>query len=247
MKCESVREKLTAYLDGELEDERGSAVRGHLRSCEACAAIAHDEAALRDGLRSLPPLDPPGSLWAGVQQRLAAEEVRDAERPAWRRAFAWLSPRAPHIGLAAAALTAAIVLLVVRMQRDEEQPVAVKPPPPTPQQVVIAPQAAPPVGSCNLTPGDGDVTADIAAEPARITECYAQNARELLAAATEARAEWSDERKQEFDAQLAPLQKKIALATEERPRRDAYRKLIRYLQRAVIRDDVALANIGGAP
>ena len=35
MKCESVRVKLTAYLDGELEDERGSAVRGHLRGCDA--------------------------------------------------------------------------------------------------------------------------------------------------------------------------------------------------------------------
>jgi hypothetical protein len=248
MKCESVREKLTAYLDGELEGERGSAVRGHLRGCEACAAIAHDEAALRDGLRSLPPLDPPASLWAGVQARLAAEEVRDAERPAWRRAFAWLSPRAPQIGLASAALAAAIILLVVRMQRDDEPTVAKLPPGPAPDVVVAAPQPeAPKPGACNLTPSDGDVTASVAAEPARITECYAQTTRELLALAADARGEWADERKHEFDGQLAALQKQVALATDERPRRDAYRKLIRYLQRAVIRDDVALANIGGAP
>ena len=104
MKCDSVRAKLTAYLDGELEGERGSAVRGHLRSCDACRQVAADEAALRDGLRALPPVDPPPSLWAGVQQRLAAAEVADAERPAWRRALAWLSPRAPQIGLATAAL-----------------------------------------------------------------------------------------------------------------------------------------------
>src|SRR5688572_12533357 len=100
MKCESVREKLTAYLDGELEGERGSAVRGHLRGCDACRQIAADEAALRDGLRALPPLDPPASLWAGVQARLAAEEVKDAERPAWGRALAWLRPRAPQLGFA---------------------------------------------------------------------------------------------------------------------------------------------------
>jgi hypothetical protein len=39
----------------------------------------------------------------------------------------------------------------------------------------------------------------------------------------------------------------IAAATDERPKRDGYRKLIRFLQRAVIRDDVALASTGGTP
>ena len=67
------------------------------------------------------------------------------------------------------------------------------------------------------------------------------------ALANDARGQWANERRHEFDTELASLQKKIALATDERPRRDAYRKLIRYLQRAVIRDDVALANIGGTP
>src|SRR5678815_4584208 len=89
MSCESIREKLTAYLDGELEGERGSAVRGHLRGCEACRQIAADEAALRDGLRALPPLDPPPSLWAGVQARLAAAEAAEARRPRWRRAVSY--------------------------------------------------------------------------------------------------------------------------------------------------------------
>jgi hypothetical protein len=246
MKCETVREKLTAYLDGDLEDERGGAVRGHLRSCEACQAIAHDEAALRDGLRSLPTLDPPPSLWEGVQKRLAAEEARDAEHPAWRRAFAWLRPRAAQLGLAGAALTAAVTLLVVRMQRDDAPVVSQLPPGPA-QVAVVPPSPAPEQhGTCNLTPADGDVTAALAAEPARITECYAQTTRELLELANDARGQWTDERKHEFEAELTKLQQKVALATDERPRRDAYRKLIRYLQRAVIQEDVALANIGGA-
>src|SRR5438067_6919520 len=79
MTCNDMRAKLTAYLDGELEDDRGSAVRGHLRGCQACRDAARDEAALRDGLRALPPVDPPASLWAGVQARLARAEVADAE------------------------------------------------------------------------------------------------------------------------------------------------------------------------
>lgn len=249
MRCESVREQLTAYLDGELGDERGSAVRGHLRGCEACRHVAADEALVRDGLRALPPLDPPPSLWAGVQQRLAAAEVADAERSAWRRALARWAPRMPQIGLAGAAVAAAIILLVVRMERGdapspgkppaESNPIAVGP-----DRTESAPSPAPrpaPVAD------EGDMTAALAAEPARITESYAQTTRELLDVAAEARTQWPDDRKREFDAQLATLQKRVALAGDERPRRDAYRKLIRFLQRAMIHDDVALADIGGAP
>jgi hypothetical protein len=242
MKCESVREKLTAYLDGELEGERGSAVRGHLRSCDACRAIASDEAALRDGLRSLPPLDPPPSMWAGVQQRLAAEEIKDAERPAWGRALAWLRPHAPHFAFGGVAVGAAIVLIAMRMQRDDE--------PTKPAPIVdVRPQKAAPerVDSpdCTLTGDGGDVTQVLAAEPAKVTACYAQTARELLELAAEARGEWPADRQQDFDLQLASLEQRVVQATEERPRQNAYRKLIRYLQRAVVRDDVALANIGG--
>jgi anti-sigma factor RsiW len=241
MKCESVREKLTAYLDGELEGERGSAVRGHLRSCDACRAIAADEAALRDGLRALPPLDPPASLWAGVQQRLAAEEVKDAERPAWGRALSWLRPRLPQLALGSVALAAAIVLLAVRMQRDDE-------PTPSPSVVHVPPpkiEAARQGGKCATGGEDGDVTQALAAERTNTTGCYAQEARELLELAAEARPEWPADRQRDFDLQLETLEKRVAAATDERPRQDAYRKLIRYLRRAVVRDDVALANVGG--
>lgn len=247
MKCESVREQLTAYLDGDLGDARGSAVRGHLRGCEACRQVAADEATLRDGLRALPPLDPSPSLWAGVQQRLAAAEVADAERSAWRRALARWAPRAPQIGLASAAVAAAAILLVVRMQRDDA-PAPAKPVTGI-SPVVILPDRVEPAPTPRPAPvsDEGDVTAGLAAEPARITESYAQTTRELLEVAAEARAQWPDDRKREFDAQLATLQRKVALASDERPRRSAYRKLIRFLQRAVIRDDVAFADIGGAP
>src|SRR6185437_4529417 len=89
--CETIQPRLTAYLDGELTDEHGSVVRGHLRECASCRQMATDEAALRDGLRALPSLDPPSTLWAGVQARLAAAEVADARTPRWRHAVArWM-------------------------------------------------------------------------------------------------------------------------------------------------------------
>lgn len=244
MTCSDIREKLTAYLDGELEDDRGSAVRGHLRTCDACRQAALDEAALRDGLRQLPPLDPPASLWAGVQARLAVAEVADAERPAWRRALARWVPQI-RLGLAGVALAAAVLVLVWSLHHRH----AAGDDTAAPVQALVLPHVAPaPVPAPAPPPRaaeEPDVTADLAAAPARETQSYAQAADELLAAARDARTHWSDDHQQAFDSHVAELRKQIASAAEGRPRQRAYRALIRYLQNAAIRDDVALADIGG--
>jgi hypothetical protein len=238
VKCQHACEQLTTYLDGELEDDRGSAVRGHLRECDACRQVAADEAKLRDGLRALPPIDPPQALWSGVQARLAKEEVADARRPAWRRTLAksllWLRQPQP-LSLAGAAI-ATVVVLVVWKTRHEE-PVAPPPAPVAEEHVVIAPSVAPPPPVVNDT---GDVTADLAAQPARQSDDYAHAAAELTKLADDARASWSDDQKHTFDARVATLRTAIDHAAEGRPRQQAYRSLIRYLQGAVVRDEVAL-------
>jgi len=255
MSCESIRKQLTAYLEGELEGERGSVVRGHLRGCEDCRRVAADEGILRDGLRALPPVDPPVSLWAGVQAKLAAAEIADAEKPAWRRFVARFAPRvrsmAPQLGFAGLAVAAAVVFFVVRSHHDNEppqvaQPTVIKP-------VVIKPdQGTPPAPApiaCGLTTqtqASDDVTAQIAAEPAQLTACYAQAAHELRELLPEARAKWTDDHKHEVDAKLAAFEQEVTAAKDDRARQKSYRAQIRYLQRMVIRDDVALAS-GGTP
>ena len=247
MSCEHVKAQLTAYLDGELADDRGSAVRGHLRSCDACRQVATDEAALRDGLRALPPVDVPASLWAGVQARLAAEEVADAERPAWRRAIARWMPKLPQIAFGSAVVAAAVVLLVIRAQRnddDTETPPVVS----TPTEiapVIIAPDHATPAPA--EPDDDRDVSEALAAAPAQVTEDHAAVVSELLPVAQDARTRWTEEQRREFDTHLASLQSRVAAAKTERDRQRQYRVLIRYLQRAAIRDDVALAALGGTP
>lgn len=248
MTCDQLRTQLTAYLDGELADERGSAVRGHLRGCEACRQVATDEAALRDGLRALPPLDPPASLWAGVQARLAAEEVADAERPAWRRALARWMPKAPQLALGSALVAAAVVLLVIRAQRaDEAAPVKTVQPPMRIDPVVVAPDRGNPPPPTPLADDTRDVSDVLAAAPAQLSEDHAAVVRELLPVAKDARARWTEEQRQEFDTRLAELERDVAGAKTERARHKHYRALIRYLQRAAIRDEVALASTGGAP
>lgn len=245
MTCDKLKTQLTAYLDGELADERGSAVRGHLRGCEGCRKAAADEAALRDGLRALPPLDPPASLWAGVQAKLAAAEVADAERPAWRRVLARYMPTMPQFALGSALVAAAVVLLVIRAQRTEEttrEPMVSTPTKIEP--VVIAPSHTPDPPRAEDT---RDVTDALAAAPAEVSEDHAAVVRELLPIAQEARARWTETQRSEFDARLVELQREVSSAATERARQRHYRTLIRYLQRAAIRDEVALAAIGGAP
>ncbi|HEU0030238.1 MAG TPA: anti-sigma factor [Kofleriaceae bacterium] len=253
MTCERIRKQLTAYLDGELDGERGTLVRGHLRTCGACRTIAEDEAALRDGLRALPSLDPPSTLWAGVQARLAAEEVAAAEQPSWKRMLArarrWL-PSTPQLAAGGVLAAAAVALIVWRTQGGHEAaPIAVHdvqspkieshgvkpPPPPAPAPVQVAACAS-----------SDDVSADLAAEPACVTEMYRRNADELLALANDAKPSWAADRRAAFDTKVRALREGIASAAEGKPRQRAYRALIRYLEGAAIREDVALASVGGA-
>jgi hypothetical protein len=247
MMCDDVRERLTAYLDGDIDDDRGSAIRGHLRGCEACRTAASDEAMLRDELRHLPPIDPPTSLWAGVQRQLAAAEVADAEKSRWRRAVSRWLPMAPRFGLAAAAIAIAVGVLVWKSGHRAPPPaVAITPPVPSECQTPPCQTARPALPPAPPIVEDRDVTVELAAAPARATQGYADAAEELVKCALDDRAHWTDDRKQVFDDRLAKLRHDIDAAAEGRPRQKAYRTLIRYLQK-VTNDEVALADVRGAP
>ena len=247
--CETIQPRLTAYLDGDLDGERGSVVRGHLRECAACRQVARDEAALRDGLRLLPPNDPPMSMWAGVQAQLAAAEVADARKPRWRRSVArwarWAPwpPTMPQYAAGAVLAAAAVVMLYWRTQRVNElapEPVALAPIRTEPSHALRTEAAAPTL----IAPAPDDVTADLLAEPARTTGSYAQVIEELMKLASEARTAWDDEQRATFDARLAVLRTGIDRAARGRAQQRAQRALIRYLQLAVIRNDVMLASGG---
>lgn len=240
MSCDDVRTRLTAYLDGELEGERGSVVRGHLRECAACRQIATDEAALRDGLRMLPPLDPPASLWAGVQAQLAAAEVADAKKPAWKRALARWTPSMPQFAFGSALAAAAVAVVWWRVQRTEEAQLIVDEMPPAPQ--VIKQEFGASHEPSQLASTE-DVTADLAGEAARVTESYAETANELLTLATEARGTWAEDRRTTFDARIVELRTAVDHAQPGRPQQKAWRAYIRYLQGAVVRDEVAFAGV----
>lgn len=246
MSCEDIRERLTAYLDGDLDPDRGTVVRGHLRTCEACRQVSADEAVLRDGLRRLPTVDPPPSLWANVQAALAAAEVQESQRPAWRRVLSKWLPSAPRLALGGAFAAAVIALVVWKVgpSSTATEPPAQVAGPAKPLQLTEHPSmevqsSSPPRPPS--APSDGDATADLLAEPARITATYEATATELLALAKDARPGWTDDAKAAFDAKIASFRDELA-GGDERARQRTYRAMIRYVQNAVVRDDIMLAR-----
>jgi Putative zinc-finger len=251
--CETIHPRLTAYLDGELTDEHGSVVRGHLRECAACRQIARDEAALRDGLRMLPPVDPPPALWAAVQAQLAAAEVADARKPRWRRAVArwalWVrwAPSLSQLAAGGLAAAAAVAMLTWRAHRADEPASNHVATIPVPEIQADHPHARPPAPMAlapATSPSDDDVTADLRAEPARATASYGQAIEELMTLASAARVGWTDERRTAFDAKIAALRDGVTRAVQGRAQQRAQRVLIRYLQGAVVRDEIVLASGG---
>jgi hypothetical protein len=263
--CDKVRPRLTAYLDGELADDHGSAVRGHLRECAACRRVAGDEAALRDGLRLLAPVDPPSSLWAGVQAQLAAAEVADARKPRWRRAAerwarwaraARWTPTMRQLATASFVGATAVALVTWRGHSTEELvagPIATlpgAPPAGSPEHRLVAPAAPAALAAAATAPelaalaSAADVTADLAAEPARTTASYDRTVVELMKLAEAQREQWSDGDRAAFDARIAGLRGAVDHAGPPRSIQRAQRSLIRYLQSAIVRDDMLLASRG---
>lgn len=124
MRCGDVQVFASAFIDGELDDARASALRGHLRQCPACMTTVRDLGAIRDAAAHLDTLEPPAEMWSAVQSRLAQAEIADAGRSRlwlyWHTLRQGLRPRLLPAAVALAG-TAAVALW---LWRQSPQPVA---------------------------------------------------------------------------------------------------------------------------
>jgi hypothetical protein len=122
-------------------------------------------------------------------------------------------------------------------------------PPPVPGECQTPPcqTARPALPPAPDVTDDRDVAVALAAAPSRATQSYADAAEELVKCALDDRARWSDDRRQVFDDKLAKLRHDVDAAAEGRPRQKAYRVMIRYLQKVTNDNEVALADVRGAP
>src|ERR1044072_4794447 len=54
--CDDIRERLTLYLDNELQDDERLRVATHVQSCASCSGLVDKELAFLNGIRSSAPL-----------------------------------------------------------------------------------------------------------------------------------------------------------------------------------------------
>ncbi|HTJ43024.1 MAG TPA: zf-HC2 domain-containing protein [Kofleriaceae bacterium] len=234
--CEHVRAELTAYLDGELDETSASSLRGHLRLCVECRALADQHARIVDVLAALPPPEPPPSMWDGVKARLGAAEIEDARRS---RLGLWWQRVRPHLvpamGLAAAAAVAAVWIAHRRASGDEPaHEVAIghhEVTPPVPPSPPVAPSAADQI----------DVRDALASDDDHADAAYRAAAEELIAMAADAKGDWTPSQQKAFDARVAALRTAAEHAASGEPRERAWQALIDYVQRAVVGVRVAEA------
>lgn len=111
-----VRDRLGAYLDGDLTASARTAVDAHLEGCGECATLLGELRATLEHLRALPDPEPPIGLATRVMARVPEAPPLRASR--------WLP-----VGVAAAA---AALLLVQAASRDSSAPVAGNDPPAAP-------------------------------------------------------------------------------------------------------------------
>jgi predicted anti-sigma-YlaC factor YlaD len=114
-KCESTRETLGAWLDGELAAGQAEATRLHVEGCAACREERHRLERLQSTMRTV--LESKGSelqfdpFWQGVQQRIAQKSNWYDEVGDWFRG-AFTAPRL------AWAIPAVIVIVLAGLSID---------------------------------------------------------------------------------------------------------------------------------
>jgi anti-sigma factor RsiW len=123
--CESVRERLLAYHDGELPAEEQRVIETHLLSCARCAREAALIGKVLGRVQALSVPEPPSGFWEAfdheLRQRMAGE--RPPRRPWWLKVaerFGSFVPLRPIPVLATA--TALGLLLAIGLIRTHRAP-----------------------------------------------------------------------------------------------------------------------------
>ena len=204
MKCADVDRLATAYVDGELDERRSSALRGHLRVCDACAARVEDEAAVRDAASVLPSrLDPPADMWSAIDARLAQEEIGDAERPRlvlwWQRVVDGARRHMVPVGMAGAAAAALVAVWVTRSSPSPSPSTT------TSTSTLTSTSTSTSTAPCGAVTYEDQVACEAAASDTR----YQQAMRDLETAVAAERDAWSPAEAARFDADLAAIDRAL--------------------------------------
>jgi anti-sigma factor RsiW len=217
MRCGDVQDLASAFIDGELDDARASALRGHLRQCPACTAAVRELGAIRDAAANLDTLEPSPALWSAVQRRLAEAEIADARRSRlwlhWQALRQTWRPRLLPAAVAMAA-TASVVLWLWRLspQSDTLATTASGSPGGPTQELATADPVVTTGATGSAATEAGPAMANETSWVARAQEeidradaRYTETLAELRALVESERSRWSADAAARLDARLAAL------------------------------------------
>ena len=143
MTCEQLEERLSEWLDHDVDSVTRMMLERHAASCGRCTALVSDLASIRRDAASLPELVPSRDLWPGIEARIQAPVIAlDQPRVARPASARGTLRRTWWLGAAAAALVAvtAGVTYYVTIQATPTQTTTAAAP-----AAVRGPDTAPPV------------------------------------------------------------------------------------------------------
>ena len=123
-KCEDIRERLTLYLDNELQGAERATVEAHLGECESCAAILARELNFLNAIRECGPLHTASpALLEKVEAILNERQVSPRPPAAKPRPLAsrWI------VAVAAGLLVLLLPVLLWRLVKQPETPATRQP------------------------------------------------------------------------------------------------------------------------
>lgn len=103
---EHLGERLSAYVDGDLEGEVLAGAETHLATCEACRVAVQDLRRVVGLARALDDRPPAADLWPSIAERIGAARPDVVPIGSRRRSFAFSVPQLAAAALALCALSA---------------------------------------------------------------------------------------------------------------------------------------------
>ena len=112
-------DRLSEYLDGELDDAERTALEAHLATCADCTAVLADLRRVVARAQALDDRPPARDLWSGIAERIGVSTDDLARRRA-RRRVSFTVPQLIAASVALIALSAGVARLVLRPITNRE-------------------------------------------------------------------------------------------------------------------------------
>jgi hypothetical protein len=198
MTCEQLDERLSDWLENELDPATRTRLERHVAACARCTALVADLALIRREAASLPELVPSRDLWPGIEARIQAPVISlEQPRVAHVSAGRGSARQAWWLGVAAAglvAVTAGVTYYMTSQSVTDPVVAAISvaaPPVDTAAPVEVAPPPAALASTEERTPQRDERRVVSAPAPTNAAEQseYARDVAQLRAIVSERRTE----------------------------------------------------------